>query len=74
MRDWTRAYARRFARAAAHTGAEAGLRMVHAAAAAEPGRDTREAEFMPAAAAAAVAVVAVAASGRPLEVAWCGCF
>jgi serine/threonine protein phosphatase PrpC len=68
VRDWTRTYARRLARTAAHTGAEAGLRTVHAAAAAEPGRDTWEAEFIP----AAVAVVAVAAPGKPLEIAWCG--
>ncbi|MEU8529593.1 MULTISPECIES: protein phosphatase 2C domain-containing protein [Streptomyces] len=68
VRDWTRTYARRLARAAARDGAEAGLRAVHALAAAEPDRDTWKAAHLP----AAVAVVAVAEPGAPLSVAWCG--
>ncbi|WP_418955333.1 PP2C family protein-serine/threonine phosphatase [Streptomyces tritici] len=68
VRDWARVYARRLARAAAREGAEAGLRAVHALAAAEPDRDTWKAAHLP----AAVAVVAVQAPGAPLSVAWCG--
>ncbi|WP_406858925.1 protein phosphatase 2C domain-containing protein [Streptomyces sp. HUAS MG47] len=68
VRDWARAYARRLARAAAREGAEAGLRAVHALAAAEPDRDTWKAAHLP----AAVAVVAVAVPDAPLVVAWCG--
>ena len=68
IRDWTRAAARRLARAAARRGdAEAGLRAVYDAYANEPWRQgpwAREPE--------ACAVVAVTSPGRPLTVAWCG--
>lgn len=68
VREWTRTMARRLARVAAHHGAEAGLRTVHAEIAAE--RDGWA--YYSTADPAAVAVVAVAAPGKPLEIAWCG--
>lgn len=65
VREWTRAAARRLARAAARRGnAEAGLRAVYAAYAAE----RADGHTGPKAA----AVVAVTVPGRPLTVAWCG--
>ncbi|MER6350640.1 mucin-2 [Streptomyces sp. NPDC001634] len=68
VRDWTRAAARRLARAAARRGdAEAGLRAVYDAYAANPDRQGPWAR-MP----EACAVVAVTAPGKPLTVAWCG--
>lgn len=68
VRDWTRAAARRLARAAARRGdAEAGLRAVYDRYAAEPDRQGPWGSG-----AKAAAVVAVAAPGRPLTVAWCG--
>ncbi|GLF99928.1 mucin-2 [Streptomyces yaizuensis] len=70
MRDWTRRAAVRLARAAARRGdAEAGLRAVYAAYAADPDRqDPYTLSYMPSAA----AVVAVTAPGKPLSVAWAG--
>ena len=68
VRDWTRTTARRLARAAAlQASAEAGLRTIHAVAAAER-RGSGYTRGLP----AAVAVVAVTAPGKPLQVAWCG--
>lgn len=65
VQKWTRSAARRLARAAAVRGdAEAGLRAVHAVAAAERRRD----DVSP----SAVAVVAVAVPGGQLQIAWCG--
>lgn len=70
VRDWTRTAARRLARAAANRGdAEAGLRTVYNAYAAEPDRqDPYLRRYLPSAA----AVVAVSIPGRPLTIAWCG--
>jgi PPM family protein phosphatase len=69
VRDWTRATARRLARAAARCGdAEAGLRTVHALIADERAPMGWRAGDEP----SAVAVVAVAAPGELLQVAWCG--
>lgn len=68
VRVWTRARAADLASAGAELGdADAALRRVHAAAAAEPGRDTWGWEDLP----AAVAVLAVLNQGV-LTVAWCG--
>ncbi|MFI6658127.1 mucin-2 [Streptomyces sp. NPDC050523] len=65
---WTQATARQLAETAARLGdADAALRQVHAAAAAEPGRDERW-RTMP----RAVAVVAVFRPGVPVQIAWCG--
>ncbi|WP_327591248.1 protein phosphatase 2C domain-containing protein (plasmid) [Nonomuraea sp. NBC_00507] len=64
VRVWTHTTARRLARAAAiRDSAEAGLRAVHAVAAAERARRRTP---------SAVAVVAVAAPGQRLQIAWCG--
>ncbi|MFF7074830.1 protein phosphatase 2C domain-containing protein [Streptomyces pseudovenezuelae] len=70
VREWTRTAARRLARAAAHRAdAEAGLRTVYEAYAAEPDRQDEFTRYdLP----AACAVVAVTAPGKPLTVAWCG--
>lgn len=68
VRDWTRAAARKLARAAARRGdAEAGLRAVYDRYAADPDRQGPWG-FGP----KACAVVAVTAPGKPLTVAWCG--
>lgn len=69
VRDWTRDAARRLARTAArHGDAEAGLRAVYNAYAAEQDRRGEYTSHMPKAA----AVVAVTVPGKPLTVAWCG--
>lgn len=69
VRDWTRDAARRLARTAArHGDAEAGLRAVYNAYAAEEDRRGEYTSHMPKAA----AVVAVTVPGKPLTVAWCG--
>lgn len=69
VRAWTRTAARRLARAAARRGdAEAGLRAVYGAYAAERGDADSLGLRLPKAA----AVVAVTAPGRPMTVAWCG--
>ncbi|WP_344406952.1 mucin-2 [Streptomyces longisporus] len=66
--QWTRATARQLAATAARLGdADAALRQVHAAAAAEPGRD-KHWQTMP----RAVAVVAVFRPGTLVQIAWCG--
>ncbi|MFI7405930.1 PP2C family protein-serine/threonine phosphatase [Streptomyces sp. NPDC049541] len=70
VRAWTRTAARRVARAAAvRADAEAGLRAVYEAYAAEPDRHDEYVRYdLP----AACAVVAVAVPGKLLTVAWCG--
>lgn len=69
VRHWTRTAARRLARAAARRGdAEAGLRVVYEAYAADQDRRGPWSTYMPKAA----AVVAVTAPGKPLTIAWCG--
>ncbi|WP_431983931.1 mucin-2 [Streptomyces qinglanensis] len=66
VRNWVSAAARRLARAAARRGdAEAGLRAVYNAYAAERTKNGLRGPK-------AAAVVAVTAPGRPLTVAWCG--
>jgi serine/threonine protein phosphatase PrpC len=68
VQAWTRTTARRLARAAAHAGdAGTGLRAMHAAAAAEPGRNDFWADPP-----SAVAVVATLGPDGNLRVAWCG--
>ncbi|MFD7963764.1 PP2C family protein-serine/threonine phosphatase [Streptomyces zaomyceticus] len=68
VQEWTRAAARRLARAAARRGdAETGLRTVCDAYAAER-TDPLTQDYAPKAA----AVVAVLAPGKPMTVAWCG--
>ncbi|MFI6340762.1 protein phosphatase 2C domain-containing protein [Streptomyces sp. NPDC050535] len=68
VRAWTRAAARRIARAAARSSdAETGLRAVYDRYAAETERKSPYADQPN-----ACAAVAVAAPGRPLTVAWCG--
>lgn len=68
VRDWTRAAARKLARAAAcRGGAEAGLRAVYNRYAAETDRQGPWGSG-----AKAAAVVAVTAPGKPLTGAWCG--
>lgn len=68
VRDWTRAAARRLARACArHADAEAGLRAVYARYAAEPARQSPWREEP-----GAAAVVAVTTPGKALTIAWCG--
>jgi serine/threonine protein phosphatase PrpC len=70
VRDWTRTAARRLARAAVvRADAEAGLRAVYDAYAAEPDRQDQYTRYD---LLAACAVVAVTAPGKPLTVAWCG--
>ncbi|MFF7764231.1 PP2C family protein-serine/threonine phosphatase [Streptomyces griseorubiginosus] len=65
---WTQVTALQLATVAAQLGdADAALRQVHAAAAAEPGRD-KQWQAMP----CAVAVVAVFKPGVPAQIAWCG--
>ncbi|GGJ59711.1 PP2C family protein-serine/threonine phosphatase [Streptomyces brasiliensis] len=65
VREWTRTPARRLAQAAARRGdAEAGLRAVYTAYAAERGSGYGWPK--------AAAVAAVTAPGHPLTVAWCG--
>lgn len=70
VREWTRAAARRLARAASRRAdAEAGLRRVYDGYAAEPDRqDPYMRRYLPSAA----AVVAVLAPGKPLQIAWAG--
>ncbi|MEU1824220.1 mucin-2 [Streptomyces abikoensis] len=70
IREWTRTASVRLARAAARRGdAEAGLRAVYAAYAAEPERQHPYwRHYLPSAA----AVVAVTAPGKPLTIAWSG--
>ncbi|WP_406834792.1 PP2C family protein-serine/threonine phosphatase [Streptomyces sp. AHU1] len=68
VQAWTRAAARRIARAAARSGeAEAGLRAVYDRYAAEPARKSPFADLPN-----ACAAVAVAVPGKSLTVAWCG--
>ncbi|MGW6214288.1 PP2C family protein-serine/threonine phosphatase [Streptomyces sp. NPDC055109] len=68
VQAWTRAAARRIARAAARSGdAEAGLRAEYDRYAAEPERKSPFADLPN-----ACAAVAVAVPGKPLTVAWCG--
>ncbi|MFF2367794.1 protein phosphatase 2C domain-containing protein [Streptomyces sp. NPDC058122] len=68
VQAWTRAAARRVARAAAQSGdAEAGLRAVYDGYAAEPARSSPFTDLP-----AACAAVAVAVPSKPLTVAWCG--
>ncbi|MFI7278542.1 PP2C family protein-serine/threonine phosphatase [Streptomyces sp. NPDC049879] len=70
VREWTRAAAVRVAGAAARRGnAEAGLRAVYDAYAADPDRqDPFRRDSMP----SAVAVVAVVVPGQRITIAWCG--